>query len=397
MKRATKLRAVLVLATFLLAVPGIAHNDSTTAYLGVWYQHISEDKAEFMKIPAANTNGILVEGVTPGSPAERSGLKFMDYIFEMNGVLVSDEANWHDLFDELNPGESVSMKVIRNREPLSLRATLTSRAELIDEDYDKGAFLGVQITHYDYTDRVVGARVDVIGGTTAEMIGLEDGDVITAINGYELYDWHDLGIVMDNLDPGTELCVTYLREGETNRSCTTAVTRDDEPIESEPDSLILANANANANSNTDAEEIVLRPSIPTPVEGREIVTEEGYLKLFEDEVSSIAVADMEDDEIEMMEEEYEMDMPERGIPYRDLNLYPNPSDGRFTFFIDLSERADAELRITDAQGRTVYVESIPNAEGRIERRLDISGRAKGVYFLIVLQNDRSITKRVIVD
>ena len=387
MKRAT----ILILSINLFfAVSATTHNDSTTAYLGVWYKHVSGEKAEFMNIPEANTYGILVEGVTPGSPADLAGLKFMDYIYEMNSIRVSEDANWHDLLDELSPGQKVILQVIRQREPLSLSTSLTSRAELIREDYDRGAFLGVQTTHNGQKAPEQGALVDVINGTTAQSIGLIDGDVITAINGYSLYDWHDLGIVMDNLEPGSELCVTYLRKDTENTSCGTAVTRDEEPIENGIE-LPLANVNANT------EPFFLRPSIPTPVEGREIQTDEGYLKLFEDEVSSIIVYDMNDDEIDMMEEEYSMDMPPQGVPYRALNLYPNPNDGRFTFFIDLEQRANADLRIADAQGRTVYVESIPNAEGRIERRLDISGRAKGVYFLIVLQNNKSITKRVIVD
>lgn len=399
--------AMSLLLAFLCAHSLHAHNDSATAYLGVWYQHVSKKKAKFMEVPNANDNGVLIEGIAPGSPADLAGLEFMDYMYEFNGVTLSEDVNWDDLFDEMSPGESVTMKVVRQKETLNLRANLVSRLERQNGHYNTNAFLGVEYKWEENKQPDQGAWIDVIEGTTAERIGLKDGDIIVGLNDYEIYDWHDLGVVIDNSEPGSEFCVTYLRDGEEFRTCDMITKRNETPenyeeMEEELEAPLASETEApEAPEASEAIEpepgIVLKPSIPTPVEGREIQGENGLVKLFEDEVSSVKMVDMTEDEVEMMEDKFEMDMPERGIPYRDLNVYPNPNDGRFTFFIDLEKTADADLRITDAQGRLVYEESIPGATGRIERRLDISGRAKGIYFVIVLQGNKSITKRVVVD
>lgn len=55
---------------------------------------------------------------------------------------------------------------------------------------------------------------DVQEESPAAVAGLEEGDVVTDVNGRAIYDADDLGKAIRRLDPGTKATVTALRRGE---------------------------------------------------------------------------------------------------------------------------------------------------------------------------------------
>jgi membrane-associated protease RseP (regulator of RpoE activity) len=54
----------------------------------------------------------------------------------------------------------------------------------------------------------------VIKGSSAEKAGLKTGDVITNVNGKSVKDREDLVNIIDDMKPGDETDVVYLREGK---------------------------------------------------------------------------------------------------------------------------------------------------------------------------------------
>ena len=54
--------------------------------------------------------------------------------------------------------------------------------------------------------------------STAQSIGLEDGDLITHINGFPILDWTDMGTAIDMMEVGNQMKITYERKGETSTS-----------------------------------------------------------------------------------------------------------------------------------------------------------------------------------
>jgi S1-C subfamily serine protease len=76
----------------------------------------------------ANGDGVRLSGVSEGSPAALAGLREGDVIVKLA------EANIQDLEDLMNalrnkkPGDSVEITILRNRLPLTLKATLRSRS-----------------------------------------------------------------------------------------------------------------------------------------------------------------------------------------------------------------------------------------------------------------------------
>jgi membrane-associated protease RseP (regulator of RpoE activity) len=73
---------------------------------------------------ATARSGMLVGAVTPDSPAARAGVRVGDVIVETNHQLVDDVGDIRASLAKSKQGEVVEIHVIRDRKPLTLRATL---------------------------------------------------------------------------------------------------------------------------------------------------------------------------------------------------------------------------------------------------------------------------------
>lgn len=89
-------------------------------YLGVTYQQLDETAA------AANNLvvGALVTDITPGSPADRGGVKIHDVVTKVNDQSIDDDHPLKDVLRQYAPGTRVSVTVYRNGKYQTLQVTL---------------------------------------------------------------------------------------------------------------------------------------------------------------------------------------------------------------------------------------------------------------------------------
>lgn len=71
--------------------------------------------------------GAIVVRVRAGSPAQTAGLRPGDVLQEINGERIRDDGNLRKDIDAMKIGDSVKVKVIRNKTPITLTITLTER------------------------------------------------------------------------------------------------------------------------------------------------------------------------------------------------------------------------------------------------------------------------------
>lgn len=86
-----------------------------------------------------------------------------------------------------------------------------------------------------------------------------------------------------------------------------------------------------------------------------------------------------------------------GLELRDINFYPNPSDGRFEVELETGSDASIQVSIIDPDGNEVYNRAGTPRDGRYDFRVDLSGQRKGIYIMKVVQNNKALTKRVIIE
>lgn len=86
-----------------------------------------------------------------------------------------------------------------------------------------------------------------------------------------------------------------------------------------------------------------------------------------------------------------------GLELRDISFYPNPSDGRFDVELETGSDASIQVSIIDPEGNEVYNRTGMPKEGRYDFRVDLSDQQKGIYIMKVVQNNKALTKRVIIE
>lgn len=84
-------------------------------------------------------------------------------------------------------------------------------------------------------------------------------------------------------------------------------------------------------------------------------------------------------------------LPDEKAVFEEVDaLYPNPTTG--IFFITFSKAIDnAVIKITDVNGRTVA--QLKGTGNRIE--VSLAGKPAGVYFILISDGDRKVTKRIV--
>ncbi len=61
----------------------------------------------------------------------------------------------------------------------------------------------------------------------------------------------------------------------------------------------------------------------------------------------------------------------------------------------MSNEGNVEIVIFDQSGNIVFSESIRNFKGNYSNMIDISAHADGAYFLQIMQNDKSYSKKIL--
>jgi len=80
-----------------------------------------------------------------------------------------------------------------------------------------------------------------------------------------------------------------------------------------------------------------------------------------------------------------------------LMMYPNPSDGKFKVsFSSQHVIKNLEISITNMTGQQVFAKSYTNSNGEFNTEIDLSGAARGVYFVTFMADgERMIRKMVL--
>jgi len=165
-------------------------------FIGVIIQPVTPGLAKVFKLKEAT--GALVAEVKPGGPADKAGFKREDVVIEFNGKPVSDSRQFRLMVAQVQPGKTVSAKVLRDGATKTLQVTpkeLSGSERLAKagsrDAKDEGTLNGVTVTDLDARVRremdipvnLKGALVTEVEPDSASFeAGLRPGDVILEIN-----------------------------------------------------------------------------------------------------------------------------------------------------------------------------------------------------------------------
>jgi len=78
-----------------------------------------------------------------------------------------------------------------------------------------------------------------------------------------------------------------------------------------------------------------------------------------------------------------------------LTIYPNPSRDVFNISFVSEEKQNLEVRLVNVIGEQIMTEDLKRFIGEYTKEIDLTDKAKGVYFLEIETDDGVITKKLI--
>ena len=97
----------------------------TRGWIGVEVQDLSVELAESFKL--SNIHGTLIAGVLRGGPADRAGIKPGDILIAVESREVLDSTSMLNLVAALEPGKQATLKILRNRNEMSVNVSVGKR------------------------------------------------------------------------------------------------------------------------------------------------------------------------------------------------------------------------------------------------------------------------------
>jgi serine protease Do len=188
-----------------------APNEDSPAWMGVEFQLLNDVLAEQLKVPF--DRGILINKIFPNSPAAEAGLMGGDVIYRADGTRITDETLIRTFLADKKPGDTVTFAIFRGGNKLNIKVKLAggSNAQrvamvplppdglLAGSEIEAGTAdivtLGLTVDKitpevafaFGLPENTKGVVIAAVEGV-AMMQGVEEGDLITAVNGEPVVD-----------------------------------------------------------------------------------------------------------------------------------------------------------------------------------------------------------------
>lgn len=397
-------------------------------FLGVNISDIVRSEGDAAEI---KSSGVHIEKVIAETGAEAAGLKAGDIITHINEMEVN---NYSELVRELKktkPGDVIQVGYTRDSQGHTTQATLgeaPNRQFMMGHSeglgmlkwHDEGGrhffdfkcidelskpMLGVKLAEPD--EGTDGIKINgVIDETAASEMGLQQGDIITAINGTEIGNAEELINAISDMAVGEKITVKYLRNGNQLESSGTLTGRtsfmkgmDHFHLEGTEEMLReLEESLQNMEFDFDFDEDELHEKLKK-VEGMNYDWDAYFERAFGEkdgmEIRSFTIV-IEMDDLSDVEAKGLNISNDNNLEIESLRFSPNPGNGQFNLSFYLPEEGKTMIRVFDSAGNQVYKEKLNKFSGSYNGVVDISAEPKGIYFLQVEQNGKSISKKLVV-
>lgn len=183
------------------------------AFLGIESDYLSDEKAAILGFD--NLYGSYVTRVLGNTAAEQAKLKPFDYVIGVDDHRTGEGNRLTSILSNYKSGDQAKVYFIRVGQEKSANVTFgkSSDADRSRNYSDGKPFLGIN-SRSDNSEEELGVKVNVVNNSTAETIGLENGDKIISINGHKMVDWDDITTALGAMQVGENIKVVYERNGQ---------------------------------------------------------------------------------------------------------------------------------------------------------------------------------------
>lgn len=339
------------------------------AFLGINSTSLTKEKA--LKLGFENFYGSYVTSVIPQTAAEKAGILPFDYIYGIGEYRTGAEQALIDILYKYKPGDRTNVHLIRQGKSRALPVTFGRRSEAyeIERDQCERPFLGIRATHQESTE--TGVMVDIVANSTAEKMGLNDGDIILKINGYLIIDWEDITTAIDAMRVGDNIRINYQRNSQKAES--SAV------IQSYCDTKITHISEGTWN--------IKSPAIPlSPLQPERL--DVGNVK--------VVITEMSGKDTEELRRKFGLEVKTgQELELKNLKLAPNTNAGMFKLSFELPSHGQTVVKVFNSLGRLIYEYDLGAFQGNFSDHLDITQNGAGSYYLKVQQGARASARKIV--
>ncbi|MCP3930037.1 MAG: PDZ domain-containing protein [Bacteroidetes bacterium] len=356
-------------------------------FLGIYTEKMPKYKAD--KLGIDNYYGCYVSGVIPNTGAEEAGIKPFDLIFGIDEYRTGEEQYLGHILKKFVPGDEVTVHLYRAGKKMSLPLTLGRKMDVKEMKLNKcdQPFFGIR--HDSEKSKKVGAiAINTVDNSTAEGIGLKNGDVILTINDYKMIDWTDIGIAIDNMKPGSMIEVVYLRDGkEMNANGPIKSYRETRDCE-EGNSLLNLGFLKDLDIDFDFDFDHLFEKGDKKHEWVERA-EYSSVSIKVDELSSNEARDMNDD--------FDINLPiSNTLDVEDMKIAADTENNELYVTFNLGTKGETGVYAYNANGREVYEYELGNFSGVFSDDLDLLANGTGKYYLLIKQGEKMFAKKILI-
>ncbi len=173
-------------------------------YLGIYWRPLTKSLKEALGV---KEDGILVQDVIKGSPAEKAGLEAGDIILEIDGEKVNpDNFQWKIMYTK--PGTEITLKILREKKEKTIKVKLGERPEKLE--VAETEWLGIKVKQTEEGVKVV----EVAPRSKAEKAGIEKDDIIIRIGDKRIKDIKDYKEAINQYKDSEKPILFVLKRGE---------------------------------------------------------------------------------------------------------------------------------------------------------------------------------------
>ncbi len=81
----------------------------------------------------------------------------------------------------------------------------------------------------------------------------------------------------------------------------------------------------------------------------------------------------------------------------DVSIFPNPTSGIIQIRFPVTDQKNFLINVTNAKGQLILKDSFSQSRGDQLKEIDLSKRAKGIYFIEIVANRKRIVKKVVLE
>ncbi len=194
----------------------VEHGEVHRGWLGVGIDPVSEEVAN-RAAKAQVGEGVIINSVFEGDPADMAGLKVGDIILKIGGSEIDSPNSMIRGIGAITPGQTINLDILRKGEhklvPVKLESRKKRTTQLATLPPMRPSGLGFTVVNSTKGSKLPGGALvsRVTPESPAALKGLQSGDLIVAVNGEAVENQHEFDGLVGKIQKGSPVFLLVWR------------------------------------------------------------------------------------------------------------------------------------------------------------------------------------------